>query len=91
MVVLVPAIVIGLIIKKKTEPLIALLIGTLLAAVFFVIFQPQILNHISGLTQLTFKSGYKAVMDAITGKSLFQQRIKNSHGFVHLGGMQKML
>jgi H+/gluconate symporter-like permease len=33
MVVLVPAIVIGLIIKKKTEPLIALLAGTLLAAV----------------------------------------------------------
>jgi NhaC family Na+:H+ antiporter len=87
---LVPAIVIGLIIKK-TEPLIALLAGTLLAAVFAVIFQPQILNHISGVDSMTFKSGYKAVMDAITGKIVVPTENKTLTDLFTSGGMQKML
>ncbi len=55
---LVPVIVIGLIIKK-TEPLIALLIGTLLGGVFALIFQPNIVLMLSGGTELTFATGYK--------------------------------
>ncbi len=87
---LVPAIVIGLIIKK-TEPLIALLAGTLLAAVFAVIFQPQILNHISGVGSMTFKSGYKAIMDAITGDIVVPTDNKTLTDLFTSGGMQKML
>lgn len=87
---LVPAIVIGLIIKK-TEPLIALLAGTLLAAVFAVIFQPQILNHISGVGSMTFKSGYKAIMDAITGDIVVPTDNKTLTDLFTSGGMKKML
>lgn len=87
---LVPAIVIGLIIKK-TEPLIALLTGTLLAAVFAVIFQPHILNAISGVETMTFKSAYKAVMDAITGKIIIPTENKTLADLFTSGGMQKML
>jgi NhaC family Na+:H+ antiporter len=87
---LVPAIVIGLIIKK-TEPLIALLAGTLLAAIFAVIFQPQVLNHISGVSSMTFESGYKAVMDAITGEIVVPTKNKTLTDLFTSGGMQKML
>ncbi|MFT5964821.1 MAG: NhaC family Na+:H+ antiporter [Flavobacterium sp.] len=87
---LVPVIVIGLIIKK-TEPLIALLVGTLLAAIFSIIFQPQIINQIAGVEQMTFESGYKAVMDAITGKVVIQTENKTLADLFTSGGMQKML
>jgi len=62
---LVPGIVILLIIKK-TEPLIALLIGTLLGGVFALIFQPELVAKIGGSNRLSFVSGYKGVMNAIT-------------------------
>ena len=62
---LVPVMVIALIIKK-TPPLIALLAGTLLAAVFALFFQPQIILNIAGATELTFNSAYKGLMTAIT-------------------------
>jgi NhaC family Na+:H+ antiporter len=42
----VPVIVIGLILEK-TEPLIALLFGTLLAEIFAILFQPHIINQIA--------------------------------------------
>lgn len=61
----VPAIVIGMIVKK-TSPLIALLIGTLLGGVFAVIFQPELVAQIAGADTLTFKSAYQGVMNAIT-------------------------
>lgn len=64
---LVPAVVIFLIIKK-TPPLVALLIGTLLGAIFALIFQPHIVAQIAGVESLSFKSAYKGVMDAITVK-----------------------
>ncbi len=87
---LVPAIVIGLIVKK-TEPLIALLVGTLLAAVFAVIFQPHILNQIAGVETMTFKSAYKGVMDAVTGKVVIPTENKTLADLFTSGGMQKML
>lgn len=87
---LVPAIVIGLIIKK-TEPLVALLIGTLLAAIFAVVFQPHIINQIAGVEQMTFQSAYKGVMDAITGKVVIATENKTLADLFTSGGMQKML
>lgn len=87
---LVPATVIGLIVKK-TEPLIALLTGTLIAAVFAVIFQPHILNQIAGVEMMTFESAYKAVMDAITGKTVVPTDNKTLADLFTSGGMQKML
>jgi NhaC family Na+:H+ antiporter len=87
---IVPAIVIGLIIKK-TEPLIALLIGTLLAALFAVIFQPHILNQIAGVNEMTFESGYKGVMNAITREVTIPTDNKTLSDLFTSGGMQKML
>ncbi|PHR69965.1 MAG: Na+/H+ antiporter NhaC [Lutibacter sp.] len=65
MVFIVPIIVIILIIKK-VQPLIALLIGTLLGGVFAVIFQPEIIKTLAGTSELTFKTSYQAVMNAMT-------------------------
>ncbi len=62
---LVPVVVIFLIIKK-VQPLIALLIGTLLGAVFALIFQPDLVAGITNSESLNFRSGYKGIMNAIT-------------------------
>lgn len=87
---LVPAIVIGLIVKK-TEPLVALLLGTLLAGIFAILFQPHIINQIAGVEQMTFQSAYKGVMDAITGKIQIPTNNKTLEDLFTSGGMQKML
>lgn len=57
----VPIIVIALIIKK-TPPLIALLAGTLLAALAAIIFQPDLVLLVSGGETLNFINGYKGVL-----------------------------
>ncbi len=62
---LVPVIVILLIIRK-VQPLIALLIGTLLGAVFALIFQPDLVAGITNSDSLNFNSAYKGIMKAIT-------------------------
>ncbi|MCP4977697.1 MAG: Na+/H+ antiporter NhaC [Maribacter sp.] len=65
---IVPAVVIFLIVKK-TPPLAALLIGTLLGAVFALIFQPDIVASITDAKELTFESAYKGILRAITVKT----------------------
>lgn len=62
---IVPIVVIVLIVKK-TPPLAALLIGTLLGAIFALIFQPDIVAGITNTKELTFESGYKGILKAIT-------------------------
>jgi NhaC family Na+:H+ antiporter len=52
-----------LMILKKTPPLIALLIGTLLGAVFALIFQPSI---VVGALEYNFVNAYKGILNAIT-------------------------
>jgi NhaC family Na+:H+ antiporter len=87
---LVPVIVIGLIVKK-TEPLIALLVGTLLAGIFAIIFQPEIVNQITGASEMTFKSAYKGVMQAITTEVIVPTENKTLTDLFTSGGMAKML
>lgn len=62
---LVPIIVILLIIKK-TPPLVALLIGTLLGAISALIFQPDLVMYVADSSQFTFKTIYRGLMNAIT-------------------------
>jgi Na+:H+ antiporter, NhaC family len=62
---LVPVVVIVLILKK-TEPLIALLIGTILGAVFAIIFQPSLVAKAAGASVLDFQSGYKGILNSFT-------------------------
>ena len=66
---LVPLLVIAMIIQK-TPPLVALLAGSLIAGLFALIFQPDLVAEAAGLSsgnELTFKSGFIGVMNSITG------------------------
>ena len=87
---LVPVIVIGLIVKK-TEPLVALLVGTLLAGIFAIVFQPEVVNGITGTDSMTFKSAYKGVMQAITTEVVVPTENKTLIDLFTSGGMAKML
>lgn len=87
---LVPITVIGLIIKK-TEPLIALLLGTLLAAIFAIIFQPEIVLMLSGGKSLNFANAYKGILNAITTKSIIPTDNTTLADLFTSGGMEKML
>lgn len=87
---IVPVVVIGLI-AKKTEPLVALLLGTLLAAVFAVIFQPHIVLMLSGGTSMTITNAYKGVLNAITIESIIPTDVETLKDLFKSGGMEKML
>lgn len=87
---LVPAVVIILIVKK-TPPLLGLLIGTLLGAVFALIFQPEIVKMVSGEAVLTGKSAYKGVMNAITVETAIPTDNELLNGLFSSGGMKGML
>jgi Na+:H+ antiporter, NhaC family len=87
---LVPLIVIGLIFKK-TEPLIALFVGVLLGAIFAIIFQPQIVNQITGVDGMTFKSAYKGVMNAITVETIIPTENESLMKLFKAKGMSGML
>jgi len=87
---LVPAAVIFLIVKR-TKPIIALLIGTLLGGLFAIIFQPDIVAKIAGADTLTFKSAYKGVMQAMTVGSSIETPNKELNDLFSSGGMGGML
>jgi len=87
---LVPVIVIALIVKK-TPPLIALLAGTILGAIFALIFQPDVVAKIAGVEELNFTSAYKGVMTAITVDTSVATDNKALADLFTAGGMAKML
>ena len=87
---LVPAVVIYLIIKR-TPPLVALLVGTLLGGVFALIFQPDIVSAVAGAESLTMKSGYKGVMDAMTVSTAVETSSAELNDLFSAGGMSGML
>lgn len=64
---LVPVIVIFLILRK-VSPLPSLMIGTLLGAVFSLIFQSDLLKEMTGNQVLDFMSTYKLIMNSITSE-----------------------
>ncbi len=87
---LVPALVIFLIIKK-TEPLIALMIGTLLGGIFAVIFQGETLIKLAGVAHLDFHTSYKVVMNAITTGVQIETTNEKLTDLFSSGGMSGML
>jgi NhaC family Na+:H+ antiporter len=87
---IVPLVVIGLIVKK-TEPLIALLAGTLLGGFFAIFFQPELVAKLGGSDILTFESAYKGVMNAITVETTVETTNETLKGLFTSGGMQKMM
>jgi Na+:H+ antiporter, NhaC family len=61
---LVPVLVVIMIVKKMPA-IPALLAGSLLGGLFSLIFQPQIIDAVSGISDQPLKSGYVAVMKAL--------------------------
>jgi NhaC family Na+:H+ antiporter len=86
----VPVLVI-LLIVKKTPPLIALLVGTLLGAVAAIIAQPQIVMAVADATVLDFKTAYKGVMKAITVDTAVETTSVELNDLFTAGGMYGML
>ena len=87
---LVPISVIVLIIKR-TPPLIALLFGTLMGALFALLFQSQILLEITGSDVLNASVAYQAIMNAITvSTKIATSNILLNDLFIS-GGMEGML
>jgi len=63
---LVPLILFGIILLK-VPPIPALLAGTLLGAIFGIIFQPEIIKTIAGVTDNYVKASYISVMQSMFG------------------------
>lgn len=87
---LVPAIVIFMI-YKKSPPLIALFVGTLLGGIAAVIAQPDIVATIGGGESLNFTSAYKGVMNAITVQTSVETSSAELNDLFSGKGMEGML
>lgn len=87
---IVPVLVIGMIIKK-TSPLIALFIGTLLGGIAAIIAQPEIVASVAGVESLDFNSAYKGVMNAMTVETTIPVADEELAGLFKGKGMSGML
>ncbi|HLS12541.1 MAG TPA: Na+/H+ antiporter NhaC [Flavobacteriaceae bacterium] len=86
----VPGIVIYLIIRK-TSPLIALLLGTLLGGLAALLFQPEILKTLANSETLTPLAAYISIMNAITIDTVIPTDNPLLQELFETGGMQGML
>ena len=87
---IVPVFVVVLI-TRKTPPLVALLIGTLLGAVFALLFQRPLLAELAGEAQLDMTAGYKVLMDTITVSTVVETTNPMLNDLFQSGGMAGML
>ncbi|MAV05213.1 MAG: Na+/H+ antiporter NhaC [Flavobacteriaceae bacterium] len=87
---IVPLIVIFMIFKK-TPPLIALFIGTILGGIFAVIFQSSVINTISGNSELTFSGAYQVVLNSMTIETSIDSGDPILNDLFYSGGMKGML
>ena len=87
---IVPVFVVVLI-ARKTPPLVALLIGTLLGAVFALLFQRPLLAELAGVAQLDMTAGYKVLMDTITVSTVVETTNPMLNDLFQSGGMAGML
>ncbi|WHT38610.1 Na+/H+ antiporter NhaC [Myroides sp. mNGS23_01] len=87
---IVPLLVIVLIVKK-VQPIAALLVGTLLGAVFALIFQPSIVVAVAGGQEFNFYNAYKGTMLALTTDIRILSPLESLNGLFEAGGMASML
>ena len=87
---IVPFIVIILIIKK-TPPIIALFTGTILGAIFALIFQQDILTQLSDSSSLTFEGAYSAIVNSITVNTNIESGNSELNDLFQSGGMLGMM
>ncbi len=87
---IVPAVLVTIIVNK-VPPLPSLLAGTLLGAVFALIFQPQIIEQISGVTGNYPSASYIAVMKSMYGRIAIETADPQVNDLLTTGGMAGML
>jgi Na+:H+ antiporter, NhaC family len=87
---LVPALVIFLIIRK-TPALPALFIGTLAGAVCALIFQPQIIQQVSGMNDRFHVAAYIAIMKSMYTEISVNTNHEMVNSLLETGGMRGML
>ena len=87
---IVPIIVLIMIVKK-TPPIRALTIGTLLGALFAILFQPQIINDLSNSSNSSIIASYKVVIDTITSNVSITTESEILNELFSTGGMIGML
>ena len=87
---IVPLIVIILIIKK-TPPIIALFTGTIMGAIFALIFQQDILIQLSNSNTLTFEGAYSAIVNSITVDTNIESGNSELNDLFKSGGMIGMM
>lgn len=86
---LVPALVLGLIIKK-VPALPAILMGTLAGSLFALIFQGPLLRELAGGV-LNLENGYRIIMDALTVSMEYPAQNPILQELLSSGGMSGML
>ncbi len=86
----IPLIVIALIVRK-TPPLAALLIGTLLGAVAALLAQPALVLKLSGIEHFAFEPVYKTLLNAITVDLAIESSNRLLNELFTSGGMAGML
>lgn len=87
---LVPALVLVMIVKKMPA-LPALLIGSLLGGIFAIIFQPQIIDQVSGINGDFIKSSFMAVMKSMAIDTAIQTDNAMISDLLTSGGMYGMM
>ncbi|QZT37351.1 Na+/H+ antiporter NhaC [Halosquirtibacter xylanolyticus] len=87
---LVPITLLGIIILKM-PPLPALLVGTLMGGLAAVIYQPHIVNEISGVTDNYALSSYKGVMQSMLGSVSIKTDNTMVSDLMNTSGMGGML
>jgi Na+:H+ antiporter, NhaC family len=86
----VPAVVLFMIVRK-VPAIPALLVGTILGAVAAIIFQPEIINQVSGINDDFLKSSGMALMKAMSMETNIQTDNEMISGLLSSGGMGGMM
>lgn len=84
-------IVTGILIAKRVPSIITLFLSTLLAGIFALIFQPDLLKEISGATTANVDSLFKGLMMAIYGKTNLQTENAVLTDLIATRGMSGMM
>ncbi|NOS56549.1 MAG: Na+/H+ antiporter NhaC [Cyclobacteriaceae bacterium] len=87
---LVPALVLFMIVRK-VPAIPALLVGSILGGIFAIIFQPQIIAQVSGITDDPIKSAFLAVMKSLALSISIQTDNTMINELLSSGGMAGML
>jgi NhaC family Na+:H+ antiporter len=87
---LVPVILLTIIILK-TPPLPSLFAGSLLGAIFAIIFQPEVVKEVAGVADNYLKASYISVMQSMFGDVSLITSDQNVNDLISTSGMKGML